>query len=569
MKNIKTILGIIFIFIEATYSQLPITYPYKSIMSNNGDIYVACDTIYPDGSKDFCVKRYIGGDMNWRFKYLNFYGNDKAFDVVVDEKIQRQYCYATGFVYNHYGKEELLVTKLLKSTGDSIWIKKYSLPNKIDTKGLGIALDSAGNIYVTGYIENKFNEKDILVLKSYRIDGDLLWEHRYSNPQQLGDDIGTDIITDENYVYVLGSSFRGIMFKNDVVLLSYPLDGSNEEVDIFPKQKTYETPTGFVISGHPFHANDKSRISITSISDRSSVQNSFQSEYVTLTYLGDSALTLQWSNTYKRESTGQNVATSIDADEAGNVYVSGYSYSLRSDFDYATIKYNENGGYGWLNNPVQVYDSAQGKDKGSSVKVNGNLIYVTGSSDMALGGFKTIQYEQDNNGNIHKVWESDFIPHFDEFFPNERAAEVHVDKTTGNIVVFTMQWGQGYTPQYAIRGYTQNGDILFTVDYGDTGDDKINLQDQINEKTDYTLSQNYPNPFNPSTIIKYEIKNKAQVTLKIYNALGKEIKTLVNENKTPGNYSVKFDGSDLPSGIYYYKLTAGNFNKVMRMILVK
>jgi len=85
----------------------------------------------------------------------------------------------------------------------------------------------------------------------------------------------------------------------------------------------------------------------------------------------------------------------------------------------------------------------------------------------------------------------------------------------------------------------------------------------------YSLSQNYPNPFNPSTVIKYDIKNSGLVTLKVYNILGMEVASLVNELKQAGRYEAKFNGSNLGSGIYYYRLQAGEFNETKRMLLLK
>ena len=93
-----------------------------------------------------------------------------------------------------------------------------------------------------------------------------------------------------------------------------------------------------------------------------------------------------------------------------------------------------------------------------------------------------------------------------------------------------------------------------------------------NESTlpnDYSLSQNYPNPFNPSTKILYSIPQSGFVTLKVMNILGKEVTTLVNEQKAAGNYSVEFDGVNLPSGVYFYKLQAGTFSQIKKMILLK
>ena len=85
----------------------------------------------------------------------------------------------------------------------------------------------------------------------------------------------------------------------------------------------------------------------------------------------------------------------------------------------------------------------------------------------------------------------------------------------------------------------------------------------------FSLSQNYPNPFNPTTKLEFGISNLEFVSLKVYDALGKEVKTLVNEIKPAGRYKVEFDGSSLSSGVYYYKIEAGSFVQTKRMVLLK
>lgn len=85
----------------------------------------------------------------------------------------------------------------------------------------------------------------------------------------------------------------------------------------------------------------------------------------------------------------------------------------------------------------------------------------------------------------------------------------------------------------------------------------------------YTLSQNYPNPFNPSTKISFSIPKQGLVSLKIYDVLGKEVMTLVNEQKTSGNYEVDFNGINLASGAYFYRLESSEFVDIKRMILIK
>ncbi|MBK8553187.1 MAG: T9SS type A sorting domain-containing protein [Ignavibacteria bacterium] len=85
----------------------------------------------------------------------------------------------------------------------------------------------------------------------------------------------------------------------------------------------------------------------------------------------------------------------------------------------------------------------------------------------------------------------------------------------------------------------------------------------------YTLSQNYPNPFNPVTNLEFGISMTEFVSLKIYDMLGKEVATLVNEELDPGTYKYSFDASGLTSGIYFYKITAGDFTETKRMNLIK
>lgn len=85
----------------------------------------------------------------------------------------------------------------------------------------------------------------------------------------------------------------------------------------------------------------------------------------------------------------------------------------------------------------------------------------------------------------------------------------------------------------------------------------------------FALNQNYPNPFNPATRIDYTVAQAGRVTIKVYDVLGKEVATLLNENLQPGTYQTTFDGARLASGIYYYKMTAGSFTDTKKMLLVK
>jgi predicted acyl esterase len=97
------------------------------------------------------------------------------------------------------------------------------------------------------------------------------------------------------------------------------------------------------------------------------------------------------------------------------------------------------------------------------------------------------------------------------------------------------------------------------------------MQEDVNTGSvdSYKLEQNYPNPFNPVTVINYNISASAKVTISVFDITGREVVTLVNENKDPGSYNVTFNAAGLSSGVYFYRIVAGNFSEVKRMMLIK
>jgi len=97
----------------------------------------------------------------------------------------------------------------------------------------------------------------------------------------------------------------------------------------------------------------------------------------------------------------------------------------------------------------------------------------------------------------------------------------------------------------------------------------LGIDDRDETPKEFSLSQNYPNPFNPTTTIKYAVPKTSLITLKIYDVLGREIETLVNNVQNSGIYSVQFDAAKLSSGVYFYTLQAGDFVITKKMILAK
>ncbi|HKI77460.1 MAG TPA: T9SS type A sorting domain-containing protein, partial [Ignavibacteriaceae bacterium] len=139
----------------------------------------------------------------------------------------------------------------------------------------------------------------------------------------------------------------------------------------------------------------------------------------------------------------------------------------------------------------------------------------------------------------------------------------------GSVLRYNSDWGAMKATEtqdgLLFQFYTRTGDLVdsYLVSNSVVGVEETDLI------SDYKLFQNYPNPFNPSTTIQYEITKSDNIILKVFDVLGKEVKTLVNQYQPAGSYKVQFDASNLKSGVYFYRLTAGNYSKVNKLILIK
>ena len=122
-----------------------------------------------------------------------------------------------------------------------------------------------------------------------------------------------------------------------------------------------------------------------------------------------------------------------------------------------------------------------------------------------------------------------------------------------------------YSPLQQVD-YSLSGCIVSGVTYGEL---LVSIKKDIRFPINYSLSQNYPNPFNPSTTIYYALPEKGNVELIVYDVLGNEVAILVNEEKPAGSYEVDFDGANLPSGIYFYKIQTGDYVETKKMILLR
>jgi hypothetical protein len=175
------------------------------------------------------------------------------------------------------------------------------------------------------------------------------------------------------------------------------------------------------------------------------------------------------------------------------------------------------------------------------------------------------------------VVNQEYIPAVSEFdgiiqqYPNtEEAVYAEIDALTTALLIeendSTLQ--KGRLGKYLIKSssdYNQKVDELLRKHFG--GNSKETTEELI--PTEYTLYQNYPNPFNPTTTIKYDLPFASEVSLNIYDILGRKVKELVNTKQQAGRYEIQFDASSLASGVYIYQLVAEKFINSKKMILLK
>jgi hypothetical protein len=154
-----------------------------------------------------------------------------------------------------------------------------------------------------------------------------------------------------------------------------------------------------------------------------------------------------------------------------------------------------------------------------------------------------------------------------------------IERKTNEINNSASFWvdGKGTTTEKQYYSFTDKNLLsgiykyhLIQVDYDGTRKEVGAIEVEVNSiPTEFALMQNYPNPFNPETNINYQLPVNSFVTLKVFDILGNEVKSLINENQEAGSHSIKFDASELTSGIYIYKLITGNFSSAKKMLLLR
>lgn len=300
-------------------------------------------------------------------------------------------------------------------------------------------------------------------------------------------------------------------------------------------------------------------------------------------------------------SSNFDVVNPIEADWFTGVYVTG-----ENDGRIVTIKYNlTNGRIDWVHNDydglgrsIALYPKGVGKTHNHT-----NDVFVTGDIiDGFTKGSLTINYDDDGT----ELW---YRKNLDDLQLSESYA-LAVDAYENSYVTGylqkpakepdyliikynsngTQEWYLDYTAGYGVdkanciaidnnRNVDVSGTCVIsyipnfvTIQYGQDGPNNLRAIGSNSSQPvpkEYALGQNYPNPFNPGTNINYAIPQNGYVTLKVFDILGREVATLVNEYKSAGFYTTQFDASELASGMYFYKMDSRDFRDVKKMVLVR
>ncbi len=476
------------------------------------------------------VKFNPNGDLKWAQNYegSNFsYAEGKALVVDKNENV-----YVTGICTDNDSSENYCTIKY-NSTGEILWIKKYhSSPGGRDF-ATDITLDNYNNIYVTGYTYYYGGSQYFWSTLKYDSMGNLIWVTRYEGDLSKGKRSRSIIVDDNQNVYVSGFKL-GASNSNEFCTIKYNQSGQQQWISIFDNSGLGDQPSDMT----------KDNFGNIYILGQNYGSDGFYTSIVKYDNNGNEIWNVMTDSTGRVDFSYYLHKISFKLDSENNIYV---ATTYRNYF--CTIKYNSFGSKEW----ISKYNSNSGTSFSNGIGINIDElgdIYTTG---LALIGnivpFITIKYNQE--GLV--LWERQF--HNNSAMEFDEGAFVGLDKNNSVYIAGNhSNSNSNYSALYGLLKYSQGIGIS-------------NISSEIPDS--YILHQNFPNPFNPVTVIRYSLIEDRFTTLKVYDALGKIVSTLVNEKQNAGTYEVDFDGSELSSGVYYYKLSSGNFSQTKRMLLLK
>jgi hypothetical protein len=549
--------------------------------------------VYPDSiwdSDTFPFEKTLEGSELWVARY-NGPGNssDAASSIAVDDAGN---VYVTGFGFGS-GTNLDYATIKYDASGIQQWVARYNGPYNSDDYAFAIAVDGDGNIYVTGDSYGVGTNYDYATVK-YDASGNELWVARYNGPGNYSDEANAIVIDGGGNVLVTGKSFGGAS-NWDYATIKYDASGNQLWV------ARYNGPGNGMDAGYSIAVDGDGNVYVTGESDGTYIN--FDPDYATIKY--DASGNELWVARYNAQLWGHDRAFAIAVDGNGNAYVTGGSVVGVTSFDYATVKYDASGNQLWV---ARYTGPGNNTDNALSIALDaGGNVYVTGASegDGTYSDYATIKY--DALGNM--FWVARYNgPANSTDWPRCVAVD-----GGGNVYVTGGSLGSGLNSDYATIKYNSAGAEQWVARYNapgnnnddanalaldaagnvhvtglsvgiGTGDDYCTIKYSGGEEPwlpveatvlgqplpqECRLEQNYPNPFNAATVLSYQLPVASHVSLRIYDTAGRLVQTLVDGWRSAGTHELTFDASDLPSGMYIYRIQTGEWTESGKMVLVK
>lgn len=532
--------------------------PKKMIMDNYGNIYVTGSSEGKDENKDMLTIKYSSdGKEQWSVRYsgeTNQDGSDdEANSIAVDSKGN---VYVTGSAHSGVRGRDYCTIKY-DQDGTEEWVRFYAGEGRIedsDEEAVSVTTDYSDFIYVTGYSNGRGGEYEFSTVK-YNTKGEQIWQRTPENYTGKPSEIKADL---DGNVIITGYCNTALSGKN-IFTVQYNSGGD---------QMWIETYNG---SGRNVVNNDD--VAYTIITDISrmiyitgySYGINTGKDFVTIKYTSD-GYQLWVSRTDNHSENNRQVIDDIPAaaeiDSRGNIFTSGKSSSpVNGGNDFMTVKINSEGKTNW----VRTYDSPQytNTDDGAealAIDTYGNVIVTGYSGPVFLSNscgrgkyFCTIKYS--SSGKEEWVKEYSGTRNFEM---SDNSAKGILLDNKNRIFVIGESMGEETNMDYCLVRYSQ-----YNVD-----PNALEISGN-NGKNDYMLNNNFPNPFNPSTKISFSIPNASNVKLGIYDISGREVAVLVNSDLTKGVHQFEWNASQFASGTYFYKIQAAGFVQTKKMLLIK
>jgi hypothetical protein len=441
----------------------------------------------------------------------------------------------------------------LSAAPTQAWVARYKGPGNADDVARAIAIDSAGNVYVTGYNTGSNGFRNYATIK-YNNAGIKQWVASYNGPGNNHDVALALAIDAAGNVYVTGYSY-GLSGTTDYATIKYNNAGVRQWV------ARYNGPASASDTSVAIKIDGSGNVYVAGHSTGKKGFPGGYLDYVTIKY--NNAGVRQWVASYDGSGNSTDGAKALAVDDSENVYVTGYSTSSNGYRDYATVKYNNAGIQQWVtqyNGPGNKDDLAYALKVDSSVNV-----YVTGHSTRSNGNwdYATIKY---NNAGVQQ-----WVARYNGPANSHDGANAIAVDGSGNVYVTGYSTGSNGTKDYVtIKYLASSASVASSEAINSESNDESEINTNKTLPTAFSLAQNFPNPFNPATMIRFDMPTAGRAKLTIYNLAGELVRTLVDGEMAAGYHQVAFDGSYLASGIYFYRLEAGGaFIATQKMVLQK